>query len=174
MGEKSSIYIAGYAAVISTLVFVWRIIEFFDDRRGKLKIYLNEKKIASPIRIEDLPDFVKKIPEDLPNYQLGFKRNIEINIINFSKNKRLISNFPSIEIYKSELNNKELYFNPATMIKEYPLALEPGENFKIEIPLEDLLAENKGDIEIQCNIDDTYGKKYKSKTLKIKNHLAQV
>ena len=57
------------------------------------------------------------------------------------------------------------------MFKDYPFNMEPGEIFKIEIPFEHFdKFELNNNIEIQCQVSDTYRKMYKSKWLKIHNY----
>lgn len=64
MKENITLFISLYAALISTMVFLWRIYEFYIERRGNLIISLKENTVGKPIIINNLQESVKRIPEE--------------------------------------------------------------------------------------------------------------
>ncbi len=137
-----------YAAVVSTIVFIWRIYEFYYDRSGKLKVTF--KKITS-------------IPVSA-GYQFGDSEMFLVTTItNVGKNRRLIES----PIYKSDVkvDGKE-YFNflSFTIQTKFPHVLEPGEKLDYKIPLKSLEESFKNkNVKIKAVIKDTIGKNYYSK-----------
>ncbi|OYX82294.1 MAG: hypothetical protein B7Y83_15250 [Flavobacteriales bacterium 32-34-25] len=142
-----------YAAIISTIVFFWRLYEFYLDRRGKLKI--------SNSYITQLPiDSNQKIGNDVTFFV--------VTIINLSKNKRQIE-IPRFKL-DTKINGKE-YFNflDFNTTEKFPKALEPGDKFlyKVNSKAIDENFRKTGVSEIKTIIIDTYGKKYYSDWFKL-------
>jgi hypothetical protein len=142
-----------YAAVTSTIVFLWRLYEFYLDRRGKLKI--------SNSYITQFPLCENK---NIGKGEVVFV----VTITNFSKNKR------QIEIPRFKLNTKidgKEYFNfvDFNATEKFPRTLEPGDKYSYKINSKVIKSKFKktGVSEIKTMIIDTYGKKYYSKWFKV-------
>ncbi len=173
MKDNMTFIISIYAAIISTLVLLWRIYEFYSGIKGKISIFINEMQVGNPISIETIPDTAKIIPDDLTDYDYDFHDVVEIEILNNGRNKRAIE-FPEVLLRQVKNNRRERYFNPSTMAKNYPFQLEPGESYKIVIPLNHLKDWDPNyALEIRCKIIDTYKKVYKTNWIKIKNYAQQ-
>ena len=141
-----------YAAIISTIVFIWRLYEFYYDRRGKFAINI---KCNTKYEIN-------------ANYKFGDSQMyLTTTIINIGKTKRLIEQ-PTF-IGNTKINNKEHFnFLDFKNIIKYPITLDSGEKFEHEVPynaLEDL--KEKGVSKIKAIIRDTHGKKHYSKWFEI-------
>ena len=139
-----------YAAIISTIVFIWRLYEFYYDRRGKFTVEL--KKIHRTPVI---------------NYKVGDSvAFLVIKITNVGKNKRFIDEptFESDSKLKKHFNL--LNFNKK---ENYPIALEPGEIHEYSVEFEDLKNDlSKSNIKkIKALIFDTQKNKYKSNWLNL-------
>lgn len=141
-----------YAAIISTIVLIWRLYEFYYDRRGKLDVKIKRNT---------------KIPV---SYNLIFGETqmyMTTIIINVGKTKRLIEQ-PSF-ISNLKVNNKEHFnFINFTNIVNYPVALDSGEKFEYEVTIdvnEEL--KEKGVKKIKAIIRDTHGKNHYSKWFEI-------
>lgn len=142
-----------YAAIVSTIVFLWRLYEFYLERRGKLKIYNSYNT----------------------QYQIDANKNIEsdqtffaITITNLSKNKR------QIEIPRFKLDTKingQNYFNfvDINSTEKFPKSLESGDKYTYKVNSK--VIENKlkksGVSKFKTIIIDTYGKKYYSNWFRI-------
>ena len=104
-------YISIYAAIISTVVFAWRLYEFYYDRRGKLKITNNYKT--------QIPVYTNEILGDSKSF-------LVTTIINRGKSRRFIEE----PTYKSNKKvNGKVHFNVSNLSnkEKYPIAIEPGE-----------------------------------------------
>lgn len=142
-----------YAAVISTIVFLWRLYEFYDDRRGKIKPTL-------------------EIFTEIPVYQnnsLGDASAFLVaTIVNIGKYKRLIER-PNIQI-NSTLDGKNTFkvidFDEQT---SFPRSLEPGEKYDYKMSLEAIKEKFKSIkvTSVRAIIKDTHISRYKSKWFKI-------
>ena len=140
-------YISIYAAIISTVVFAWRLYEFYYDRRGKLKV---------------TNMYVTQIP--VYNGTCGDSKSYLLTtIINRGKSRRLIEK----PRYQSniKINGENLYDVLDVNIKEkYPVAIEPGEKHEYKVPFEsiDEYLIKQSVQKIKTLIIDTYGKTYRS------------
>ena len=142
-----------YAAIVSTIVFLWRVYEFYIDRRGKLKITNGY--------VTQIPFYVN---QEIGNTESFFT----VTITNHSKNRRQIE-IPRFKLDK-KLDKKE-YFNfvDFNSTEKFPKSLEPGDKYSYKVNskvIENELKKN-GVSEIKTIIIDTYGKKYYSKWFKI-------
>ncbi len=141
-----------YAAVISTVVFVWRLYEFYFDRKSKLSVIIRQNT---------------KIPVS-SNFKIGESQMyLTTTIINIGKQKRMIEQ-PNL-LSNIKVDDKK-YFNFLSFdnVVEYPIALDSGGKFEYEVNndvIEDLKA--KGITKIKAMIRDTHGKSHYSKWYKI-------
>jgi hypothetical protein len=137
-----------YAATISTLVFIWRIYEFYHDRRGKLNIKIKKNT---------------KIPVSA-NLKFGESQMyLTTTIINIGKTKRLIEQ-PSFVSNIKVKNQEHFNFISFTNVVKYPISLESGEKYEYEVTndvIEELKA--KGISKIKAVVRDTHGKSHYSK-----------
>jgi len=143
-------WVSIYAAIVSTIVFLWRIYEFFDDRRGKITI-----KIRSVIENEFIPQ---------TGYQGDWRGYLIATITNLSKNKRHIKK-PFIEVNK-KIEGKNLFsFHNLEDRTSYPTPLEPGEEFEFKMQLDGINKnfKDKGVTKIKLDVSDTHDKRYSSK-----------
>jgi hypothetical protein len=139
------IIISVYAALISTIVFIWRIYEFYHDRKGKFIIRMNNIYRA-------------------PILNGGMTKGtsfLVIKITNISNNKRYIEE-PN---FMSDSKNHK-YFNLLKFDKteNYPIVLESGQIHEYSINLKDLIEELKPHniSKIKTMLTDTHNKRYYS------------
>lgn len=141
-----------YAAIISTFVLIWRLYEFYYDRRGKFTV-----KIKRNTKYTYIGNSISG------NAQMY----LTTTIINVGKTKRLIEQ-PSF-ISNVKIDNKEHFnFLSLTNIIKYPIALDCGEKFEYEVPYETIEELKEKDIlKIKAIIRDTHGKSHYSSWFKI-------
>lgn len=137
-----------YASVISTIVFVWRLYEFYYDRRGRLKITLKT---------------VSKTPVNVAGIMGNLEIFLIVTVVNIGKNKRHIE---EPQFFSNSKIKKNKHFNILDFkkTKNFPISLEPGEKFEYPIPyspLEDDFKE-KNITKIKALVFDTLRKKYSS------------
>ena len=141
-----------YAAAISTIVLVWRLYEFYYDRRGKLSVKIKRNT---------------KIPVST-NLKFGESQMfLTTTIINVGTTKRFIES-PSFISNVKVNNQKHFNFLSFTNVVKYPFSLDSGEKFEYEVTIdviEDL--KEKGVTKIKAIIRDTQGKCHYSKWFKI-------
>lgn len=142
-----------YAAVVSTAVALWRVYEFWDDKRGKIKVHLNTSTIFPVYQNRSLGDasFV-----------------YDITIINRSKHKRHIEN-PGFVIDKSNNGKKELWVADFNSTTNFPYSIESGEKYNHKWPYDGIRSEalNAGATKFRVIVRDTHGKKYLSNWVNI-------
>lgn len=142
-----------YAAIISTIVFLWRLYEFYDEKRGNLKVNLkitNQAFVYQNDNIGDWNTFLVAI------------------ITNTGKHKRLLER-PQIKV-DTKVKGKDIFSVISLVDKtNFPLALEPGEKYEYKMPIEAINEEfkNKGIKKVRSIIQDTHNKTYKSNWFKI-------
>ena len=133
----SSLTISIYAAIVSTLVFLWRIFEFFYDRYPSINIETGQS-------IE------------------GNNHFCIVQITNRSKQKRFVDAplFIADKLFK-ETGYMFGYEGDLT----FPFAIDSGEQIEFKIPYSVLTNyKKKYKVKrIRAIIKDTFGKKYKSK-----------
>ncbi len=141
-----------YAAVISTVVFFWRLYEFYSDRKSKLNIKIRQNT---------------KIPVS-NNLKFGESQMyLTTTIINIGKPKRMIEQ-PIFMSNKKVDNQKYFNFLSFDNVIKYPIALDSGEKFEYEVTndvIEDLKV--KGITKIKAVVRDTHGKSHYSKWYEI-------
>jgi hypothetical protein len=141
-----------YAAVISTVVFVWRLYEFYSDRKSKLNIKITK---------------ITKTPVS-NNLKFGESQTyLTTTIINIGKPKRMIEQ-PIFMSSKIVDNQKYFNFLSFANVVKYPIALDCGEKFEYEVTndvIEDL--KEKGITKIKAVVRDTHGKGHYSKWYEI-------
>ena len=145
------IIISVYAALISTIVFIWRIFEFYYDRKGKFTIRMNN---------------VYKVPLLIGDMTQGTSFLI-IKITNISNNKRYIEEPTFISDSKDYKNFNLLKLDKTV---NYPLVLEPGQTHEYSVNLNDLIIELKIHqiTKIKTILRDTHNKKYYSDWFELK------
>ncbi|MCC9042714.1 hypothetical protein LNQ81_08420 [Myroides sp. M-43] len=142
-----------YAAIISTVVFAWRLYEFYYDRVGKLKVSMTTTSRT----------FV------FGNGMLGkTELFLEVCVVNIGKNKRFIEQ-PSFQSNENFEGKKYLNLLRTDVIKKFPICLEPGEKFVYDLPYDDLEKELKkaGVSKLRGRVYDTHRKVYRSKWFKL-------
>lgn len=141
-----------YAAIISTFVLIWRLYEFYYDRRGKLMVTIKRNtKVAY-----------------MGNSKSGDAQiYLTTTIINVGKTKRFIEQ-PSF-ISNVKIDKKEHFnFLSLTNIIKYPIALDCGEKFEYEVPYEAIEElKDRGIQKMKSIIRDTHGKRHYSSWFKI-------
>ncbi len=137
-----------YAAIISTVVLIWRLYEFYYDRKSRLEVKIRRNT---------------KIPVSA-NLNFGeSKMYLTTTIVNVGKPKRLIEQ-PIFMGNKKVDNQKYFNYLSFTNVAKYPIALDSGEKYEYEVAndvIEDLKA--KGISKIRAVIRDTHGKSHYSK-----------
>lgn len=146
-------WISIYAAVISTVVFIWRLYEFYYDRIGKLSINI---RLVSRTNIYNTGDIGQT------------ESFLIVDIVNIGKNKRFIEK----PIFQSDINfegQKYLNLCRTDIIKKFPICLEPGEKFEFDLPFDKFGQELKKArvTKIKGIIYDTHKKSYCSTWFKL-------
>lgn len=138
-----------YAAVISTVVFAWRLYEFYYDRIGKLNV-----SVKSTFRTNVYSNGSVGNPESF----------LIVSVVNIGKNKRFIEQ-PRFQSNVNFEGQKYLNLVRTDVIKNYPICLEPGERFEYDLPYSKIVKDLKkaGVRKIKARIYDTHGKVYLSK-----------
>jgi hypothetical protein len=140
-------------AIISTIFFLWRLYEFYLDRRGNLKITTScayQLPIYGGINVGEFEDF------------------LVVTITNFSKNKHQIE-IPRFTADKKVDGEQHFNFLDLNTKENYPIALEPGDKHLYMVHYKAVTsdAKNQGITKIKAIVIDTSGKKYSSKWYKI-------
>jgi len=144
--------VAIYAAIVSTIVFIWRLYEFYVDRKSKFNIKINR---------------VTKIPVSA-KYKLAESQTfLTTTIINVGKPKRHIEQ-PNFKADKKVDGQKYFNFLSFDNVKKYPITLDSGEKFVYDVT-NDVTEElkTKGVFKIKAIVTDTHGKSYESKWFKL-------
>jgi len=133
----TALTISIYAAIVSTLVFLWRIFEFIYERIPRIKIELGQ------------------IIEGNNHFSL-------VQITNHSKEKRFIE-MPVFVDKKVFKDNGSTFGHVGD--KTFPLGIDAGERIEFKIPYSFLTEfKNKYKLKkVKAIVEDTLGKKYKSK-----------
>ena len=146
-------WISIYASVISTVVFVWRLYEFYYDRIGRLNVEIKtSSKFNLSIQVENSKSELFLI----------------VSIVNIGKNKRFVEH----PRFQSNLNfegKKYLNLVRKDVVQKYPICLEPGQKFEYDLPYHEIenTLKNAGVSKIKARVYDTHGKVYYSKWFKI-------
>jgi hypothetical protein len=141
-----------YAAIISTFVLIWRLYEFYYDRRGKFTVKIKRNTKITYIGNSKLGDS---------------QMYLTTTIINVGKTKRLIEQPCFISNVKMD-NGPYINFLMLTNIIKYPITLDCGEKFEYEVPYEAIEELKEKDVlKIKAIIRDTHGKSHYSNWFKI-------
>lgn len=145
------VIISIYAALISTIVFIWRIYEFYHDKKGKFIIRMNN---------------IYRAPLLIGNMAQGASFLV-IKITNISKNKRYIEEPTFISDSKDYKNFNLLKLDKT---ENYPFVLEPGQTHEYSVNLNDLIIELKIHqiTKIKTILRDTHNKRYYSDWFELK------
>jgi len=139
--------IAIYATVISTLVLIWRLVEFYLEKAGRIKVKI---KLITKIAV-----FNNILGDRILYYS--------VEVTNFSNHKRLIERprFKTDLLFDGENIFSYIDFTDAI---QYPLPFEPGEKREILYKKADIDEKFKRlqVKRIKAVIEDTLGKYYRS------------
>ncbi len=141
-----------YAAALSTIVFIWRLYEFWDDRRGKIIVSLGVRS---------------QVPVYYNNTLGQWEEIFVITAVNRGKEKRMIER-PGGEVDRTTEKSKYLSLLNMEDKTKYPLALEPGQKFEYTMPFHPI-SELKITVtkKIRAIVQDTHGETYRSKWYKL-------
>jgi hypothetical protein len=142
----NTIYVSIYASVLATIVFLWRLFEYFEEKRGRFYFFLGFKDYGS-------------------SYGDGkaIFRLFVLNVTNVSKKTRYI--------HRLNLLSHKGYGNCLDVEKfcelKMPLKLEPGEILICEIPFDIICNEMPKSNEFYVEVQDTHFKQYYSESWNI-------
>jgi hypothetical protein len=145
---STTLIISIYAAVISTFNLVWRIFEFYFDKKPRIKITC----------------------EFYPNFIIGpnqFTAIYQFTIVNISTKKRVINTIGH------EYNTiKGVNHASFSQMPKRPVPLEFGESLKYDVDYTDFdnTIEKSKVSKIRLIVTDSIGKEYKSKWIKVERH----
>jgi hypothetical protein len=145
--------IALYAAGISTLVLIWRLVEFYIEKVGRIRV---EVSYITQVPVYNTSEW------GVPQYCLS------VTVTNLSKHRRSIDK-PSLQTdIKIGGLNRFAYID-FTGNTSYPIALDPGDKKEINYNKEILHDKfKKSDVKrVRFLIKDTLGKSYHSKWISI-------
>jgi hypothetical protein len=159
MPQETSIYIAGFAAIISTISLLWNIFNAIISKLANMKVDFTivQQMIADP---------KNGLGNPIPYFS--------ILITNIGANKRFIKNpVFYFDKYKKGITGKEKRFQVIDVIKttQYPIELEVGKEFNYTVNIANFLENFKGQLstkeKIRIEVTDTHGKTYRSKKMKL-------
>jgi hypothetical protein len=145
--------LAIYGSVVATFTAIWRIFEFWHDRRGRIKIEFSK---------------IMKAPVNVTFDVLQPQAFLKIVIVNKGKNKRVIRR-PEFEIDKEYQGTNKIYYQDFYKASKFPQSLDSMQESVIELEAKPLLeiARLGGANQITVVISDTVGKVYKSNPITI-------
>ena len=154
------VLIAIYAAAISTFVFIWKLIERYNEIRGRIQI-------DSKIMTQTIVNYDRTLGDS--QVVLTFK------IINKGHQPRYVER-PGLETNRETERGK--YLQPINLEDKttYPIILNAGQVFETSVDLTDIrqtfanmdLRKAK---RIRAYCKDTFGKTYKSKWMSLREFL---
>jgi hypothetical protein len=143
------LFLSIYAAIVSTVVFFWRLYEFYDDKKGKIKVSL-------------------AISNELPLYRnntLGeWATYLVATVTNVGKYKRMIER-PQIKV-DLKIKGKDVFsiinFDDQA---NFPITLEPGQKYEYKMPIATVNDSFRavGVTKVRSIVRDTHSKSYLSK-----------
>lgn len=149
----TTLIISIYAASLSTAVALWRVYEFFDDKRGKIEATLS-------------------ISTQFITYEGGGisdgKTFYGVSIVNKGKHKRIIER-PSIKLNKSNSGEKNIVAFDMKSVENFPRPLEVGEKYEYNLQFINLKQQllEKGASKFRFSVRDTHGRTYWSNWMKL-------
>lgn len=143
----AKLIVAIYAAIVSTVVFIWRLYEYYDEKKGKIAISLKRSSQALVYANNQVGDWEQFVVATIVN-RGKHKRQIERSMVKVSP---LVDGQDTLSV---------IVFNSPN----FPLGLDPGEKFEYKIPTEalDENLKSKGVRRVKCRVDDTHGSSYYS------------
>ena len=154
------VIVAVYAAIVGTASLGWNIIKEVRDNKGVLKVEVS------------ILTFLMGTTGSMSTFPI-----LKIRVTNKGKSKRQIYQ-PNIVLQEKVMGTKNFsYYMPFENLlrepKKYPYSLESGEVFEDIIRVDELynqLFKNlKKTKKIKISLLDTYGKRYTSNSIKIKD-----
>lgn len=146
--SNSTIYLAIYGSVISTIAVTWNIILYVRSKKGKLRI---------------TPTSNTKVPVTYSGTRLKSFTSLDISVVNLSEKTRYIKQ-PQFEL--DQRDNKYMNILDLENPVKYPVQLNPGEEFSVGFNIDNL---NDGSLDkivakkFKVRIIDTHGKVHMSK-----------
>lgn len=149
----------GYASVISTLALVLSVINLVQQNKSKIKVYATVVAAFST--------YVGTGIVSEPVLKLS------IDITNYSKSKKYV-NRPALVLPHKIDGYDRLNVVPANESVKYPVCLEQGQKYNVDVNLNQNLLSYLEKIKntnrrIKVAVKDTMGKEYFSNSLKAKN-----
>jgi hypothetical protein len=141
--------IALYAAGISTLVLIWKLVEYYLEKAGRIKVVV---KIMPRYKLWADPTF------DDPTQKLI------VTVTNFSKPRRIIE-APNI-VTDIKIKEENIFTLGSILARSrFPITLESGEKKEFYYDKDEYYHYYKGEgvTKIQISFTDTLNKSYKSK-----------
>lgn len=144
-------YLGIYAAIISSILLLWELFKYFNDKRSKMFI-------TGGIR--------DSLPIDGYGRPMEWRKFFFIEVTNRGNYPRFIHK-PGFE---SDIKDGNKYFSVIDMDdkKKYPYPLSPGEVYSYFFDVEGLdEVKAKGASKIKISVNDTNGKRYYSNWINI-------
>lgn len=146
--SNTTLFLAIYGSVISTLALSWNIVQQIKGKKGKIRI---------------TPTLNTKIPISNAHGIMRSFTSLDISVVNLSEKTRYVKQ-PQFEL-DQKMNKFMNLLNLDNPVK-YPVQLNRGEEFSTGFNLDNL---DKDDLDkitakrFRIRIIDTHGKEYKSK-----------
>lgn len=146
--SNSTLYLAIYGSIISTIAVTWNIILYVRSKKGKLRI---------------TPTSNTKVPVTHSGTRMKSFTSLDISVVNLSEKTRYIKQ-PQFEL--DQRDNKYMNILDLENPVKYPVQLNPGEEFSVWFNIDNL---NNGSLDkivakkFKVRIIDTHGKEHKSK-----------
>jgi hypothetical protein len=145
---NSTLYLAIYGSVISTIAVTWNVILHLRSKRGKLRI---------------TPTSNTKLPISNSGIRTTAFTTLDISVVNLSEKTRYVKQ-PQFELDQSM--NKFMNILDLSNPVKYPVQLNPGEEFSVWFNLDNLNHDSLDKIvakKFRINIVDTHGKEHTTK-----------
>ncbi len=150
---KNELFLSIYASILSTIIFFWRMYEFYYEKNGNLKLKIEEKKQALVYS----------------NYEISeFEIIFMVYIINRGLRSRVIDK-PKIQLDQPIEGKKFLTIIDLESQITFPYQLEPGQKLEYPIPKDELRLKMKDTnvTKFKVVVSDTLDKSYCSKWIKL-------
>ena len=150
--------IAYYGAVLSTIVFIWKLIDEWKNRKGNIKVETNFTTQFSIMNNGKTSDSEKMLSITITNFGRSIRH---INCPNFITNSK---------------NVKLKYFEIIDSVakQQYPKQIEPGEIHIVRFQSNNFKFDELDANKIKVNVNDTLKKSYQSKWINVTDFRTEI
>jgi len=157
---EPSIYIAAFAAIISTIALLWNIANAILGRKAKLRVELT---VIQQMAVDPVQGLGNPIPKfDITITNVGaLTRNIRAPMFQFRRKKEGLAD-----------RAKRFQVIDMTAPTTYPLELRPGQQYNYKVGVQGFVQHFKGQLStkerIRIEVQDTHNKRYHSRRMSLR------